>query len=364
LVIRILSIATMPGDLSTYLATHYLTADSKPAKKRKRKHGAESGLLVTDDDGDWPTARAASAAADDSDVTATVAGTSSEFRRAKTSGWKTIGTPAPSDVDQAAADAIIASAAAENEAARRADDEAPVVEGEDGPEGGRDAPGVQMMSDGTHAGLQSGAAVAAQLKMRQKAERAELENMRRERRAKGLAEDEGEHTVYRDATGARIDVSLRRDQARKAAAEAEQRELQKEKLLKGDIQAEEARQRREALEDAAVMPLARGKDDEEINREMRSQMRWNDPMAQFLPSKQDSGSSRKAAEGGKGHAQGKGPKGRPVYQGAATPNRYGIRPGYRWDGVDRGNGFEAERFKALNRREMNKNLSYSWQMDE
>ncbi|KAK4134403.1 hypothetical protein BT67DRAFT_456310 [Trichocladium antarcticum] len=54
----------------------------------------------------------------------------------------------------------------------------------------------------------------------------------------------------------------------------------------------------------------------------------------------------------------------PVYKGPAAPNRYGIRPGYRWDGVDRGTGFEGERFKAINRRERNKGLDYAWQMDE
>jgi len=32
--------------------------------------------------------------------------------------------------------------------------------------------------------------------------------------------------------------------------------------------------------------------------------------------------------------------------------------------VDRGNGFEAERFKAINRKERNKDLNYAWQMDE
>jgi pre-mRNA-splicing factor CWC26 len=359
----------MPGDLSSYLATHYLTADTKPSKKRKRRHGDSAstgnGLLVTDDSNDWANSQGADGSAGDGDIAATVAGSSSEFRRAKTSGWKTIGAPPPSTAEQVAADAIIASAAAENEAARIADDAAPIVDAGEEMEVERDAAGVKLMSDGTHAGLQSAASIAAQLKMREKAEKAELEALRRERKARGLAEDEGENTVYRDATGARIDVSLRRDQARKAAAEAEERERQKERMLKGEVQAEEARQRREALEDAAVMPLARGKDDEEINRELKSQMRWNDPMAQFLTAKQSRGDAGGTPEGGRAvTARGRGAQGRPLYQGAAAPNRYGIKPGYRWDGVDRGNGFEAERFRALNRREMNKNLSYSWQMDE
>lgn len=39
--------------LADYLAKNYLTADSKPEKKpkkRKRKDGAQSGLIIADDD--------------------------------------------------------------------------------------------------------------------------------------------------------------------------------------------------------------------------------------------------------------------------------------------------------------------------
>ncbi|KAF3343186.1 Fumarylacetoacetase [Verticillium dahliae VDG2] len=123
----------------------------------------------------------------------------------------------------------------------------------------------------------------------------------------------------------------------------------------GDVQAAAANARREALEEAKTMAFARGADDEDMNREMKGKERWNDPMAQFMQT--DTATTTTGGKGKKG-------KNRPVYTGGAPPNRYGIRPGYRWDGVDRSNGFEGERFKAINRRERNKGLDYSWQMDE
>ena len=36
--------------------------------------------------------------------------------------------------------------------------------------------------------------------------------------------------------------------------------------------------------------------------------------------------------------------------GAGPPNRFGIKPGRHWDGVDRSTGFEQELFKAQNDR--------------
>ncbi|KAI0023028.1 Pre-mRNA-splicing factor of RES complex-domain-containing protein [Xylariomycetidae sp. FL0641] len=354
----------MPSDLSSYLATHYLTADPKPSKKRKRKNdGASSGLIIADDDATGWTRAAAATGSDDADEpAATVAGTSAEFRKAKKSGWKTLGgggggssavpssssgAPPPTTTttttntdDAAAAAAVLASATADKDAAGGGDDD--------------DAAPV-LMSDGTYAGLQSGAAVSAQLAARRRAERAEFERSS----GGGKAPQEAE-TIYRDATGRRVDVSLKRAELRREAEAAARKKEDAAAALRGEVQVEAARARRSRLEDARTMAVARHADDAEINAEMKGQTRWGDTMAGLIGSGGGGG-------GGGGTAAGDGKKkvkGRPEYKGAAPPNRYGIRPGYRWDGVDRGNGFEAERFKALNRRERNKGLEYSWQMDE
>jgi hypothetical protein len=72
-----------------------------------------------------------------------------------------------------------------------------------------------------------------------------------------------------------------------------------------------------------------------MNSTLRQVMRADDPALAFLT---------------KSRGDASGPR-KPEYRGPApAPNRFGIKPGYRWDGVDRGNGFEKKRFASINKR--------------
>ncbi|MCJ1394448.1 Pre-mRNA-splicing factor cwc26 [Xylographa bjoerkii] len=316
--------------LADYLAKNYLTADSKPekkSKKRKRK-GISDGLIIADDDPlGWSSNNAAK---EEDDGPVTVGGNSAEFRKAKSNKWQTIGAPSTS-TDEAAADAILASAAAESSARALAEDDAPTIDDSE-----------MKNESGIQAGLQSGAQVAAQIKHAKDAER--------QRFAEGGAEEsgKGQETIYRDASGRIINLAMKRAEARKKAEEEAAKAAAELEAQKGDVQRAQLSKRKEELAEAKFLPVARYADDEDLNDELKERDRWNDPAAQFLSKKK----------------QGKSVTGKPLYTGPAMPNRYGIRPGYRWDGVDRGNGFEKEYFAAQNRRKNLKDLDYAWQMDE
>ncbi len=336
--------------LADYLAKNYLTADSKSekkSKKRKRKDG-NSGLIIADDDALGWNPNGSSNLDEDAPITSswfsyllthlpnltcsTVSGHTSEFRKAKSSAWQTIGAPTPSSSDQAVADAIIASAASENNARAFADEDAPAI----------DESSSAKMESGAHAGLQTAEQVTAQVKRRQEAEKAQL---MQDSSAHSGANSE---TIYRDASGRIINVAMKRAEARKKAEAEVAKAAAELEAQKGDVQRAAAAKRKEDLKEAKYMPVARYADDVNMNEELKGRERWNDPAAGFLEKKK----------------AGKSVSGKPLYKGAAMPNRYGIRPGHLWDGVDRGIGFEKEWFAARNKKANLKELDYAWQMDE
>ncbi|EYC39288.1 hypothetical protein Y032_0664g1314 [Ancylostoma ceylanicum] len=131
------------------------------------------------------------------------------------------------------------------------------------------------------------------------------------------------------------------DKERKEREAKKQAELQEKYNLwnKGVAQTEQREQQLEEMARVAAEPLARMADDEEMNRHLKDILHEEDPMAAMLMSKK----REKAID--------RGELIYPTYQGECPPNRFGIRPGYRWDGVDRSNGFEAKLALAKNKRD-------------
>ncbi len=58
-------------------------------------------------------------------------------------------------------------------------------------------------------------------------------------------------------------------------------------------------------------------------------------------------------------------KNTPKYKGPpAPPNRYGLQPGARWDGVDRSNGFEKRFYESINAKKVRDEAAYKWSVED
>lgn len=156
-----------------------------------------------------------------------------------------------------------------------------------------------------------------------------------------------QETIYRDATGKKIDTKAARAEAARLKREREEKEAQKMEWGKGLVQREEQEKRRLELERQRGKAFARHADDKDLNEELKAKELWNDPAAAFLTKK-----------------KAKGPR-KPQYSGPPPPpNRFGIKPGYRWDGVDRGNGFEKKVFQSANAKKRLGAESYQWSAED
>lgn len=144
-----------------------------------------------------------------------------------------------------------------------------------------------------------------------------------------------QETVYRDASGRKIDIKAAKAEAARQKRAMEEREAQKMEWGKGLVQREEQEKRRLELEKQKTRGFARYADDKDLNEELKAQDRWNDPAAAFLTVSMSfvkffySSSSYIMLQ----KKTSKGPR-KPQYSGPPPPpNRFGIKPGYRWDGV-------------------------------
>ncbi|KDQ58516.1 hypothetical protein JAAARDRAFT_69001 [Jaapia argillacea MUCL 33604] len=158
---------------------------------------------------------------------------------------------------------------------------------------------------------------------------------------------EAQETIYRDASGRAIDTKAERAEAARKKREREEREAAKMEWGKGLVQRGDQEKMKGELEKMKGRDLARYADDKELNDRLKGEDRWNDPAAAFMTKKRT-----------------KGPR-KPEYSGPPPPpNRFGIKPGYRWDGVDRSNGFEKKLFQHHNEKRRKGLESYQWSVDD
>ncbi|XP_022986527.1 BUD13 homolog [Cucurbita maxima] len=139
---------------------------------------------------------------------------------------------------------------------------------------------------------------------------------------------------------------------------------------KGLAQKREAEAERMELELEKNRPFARSSNDAELDSMLRERLRWGDPMAHLVKKKQsemalpDLGDSEKMKESGFIIPQDIPPHSWLKRGLDAAPNRYGIRPGRHWDGVDRSNGFEKQMFKRMNEKRATEREAYLWSVSD
>ncbi|KXJ82254.1 hypothetical protein RP20_CCG014825 [Aedes albopictus] len=159
-------------------------------------------------------------------------------------------------------------------------------------------------------------------------------------------------TVVREKSGKRRDVE---EELRKEFEKRKRDDKKKEiytRWGKGVKQVEEYKTQLEEAAHEMNKPLARYKDDEDLDEYLKQQERIGDPMLDYIRSK------KKEKDRQEGRPQ------KPVYKGAFPDNRFGIRPGYRWDGVDRSNGFEKKWFEMMGKKKAVEEEAYKYSVED
>ncbi|KAK4056918.1 Pre-mRNA-splicing factor cwc26 [Microbotryomycetes sp. JL221] len=365
------------SDLQAYLASKYMSSGAKrdailnnnnsdgTRKKKKRKVDAQGsdrtnlslmdkygptatsaaaarngGLVIDDDDGmAWARSRDDD---DDEDNKPVVEEKRGQFKAKSSSSWSTVKPGTTQEYARSPSPPPPA-------------DEAPVIMGMS-----QDSAPSQQQQPTTTAeapaaprgGLQSAAQLKAENERRQQElerkrvqAQLELEQLKQARRDRGEQSDDEDGdaqdphaTVYRDSSGKRIDLKVRKAEEAQRKREQLEKEMKKMEWGKGLVQRSDREERKREAERLQQKGMARYADDQDLNEEQRNIERWNDPAANFLTKKKEKKT--------------KGPQ-FPKYTGPPPPpNRFGISPGYRWDGVDRSNGFESQLMQKINSRSM------------
>ncbi|XP_054167442.1 BUD13 homolog [Oppia nitens] len=166
-------------------------------------------------------------------------------------------------------------------------------------------------------------------------------------------------TVFRDSKSGKIrdldeEARVQREKdSIKDKIEAEKK-AKYDKWSKGLVQKKEQQEKRESNLHEMSKPLARYEDDADLDKMLREQERDDDPMLQMIRKNKEKVAIKEGTF-----------KVRPAYKGPTAPlNRFNIQPGYRWDGVDRSNGFEKRHFDRIANRMATQDEAYKWATED
>jgi pre-mRNA-splicing factor CWC26 len=115
---------------------------------------------------------------------------------------------------------------------------------------------------------------------------------------------------------------------------------------------QDEKEKAEYLEKAKDLPFARYELEPETEAQLKSKMRFEDPMKNMAQRKPKAAVNKRE----------KMPKLKCPFPGPA--NRYDIEPGHRWDGVDRSNGYEGRLLLKMNEKKANAEFDYKWRTED
>ncbi|KAF0757593.1 BUD13 [Aphis craccivora] len=160
------------------------------------------------------------------------------------------------------------------------------------------------------------------------------------------------------------DIPIRRDRKtgkKRNLKKEKEEEKKKEEILKehkakyavwgkGVKQVKDAQEQYESDLHEMQKPLARYADDQDLENLLKSKIRDGDPMLEYIT--KNKGSGDESPDGVRHEKR--------EFRGFCPPNRFGIRPGFAWDGVDRSNGYEQKWLLQLNSQKAVEDEAYKW----
>ncbi|XP_071942358.1 uncharacterized protein [Antedon mediterranea] len=197
------------------------------------------------------------------------------------------------------------------------------------------------------AGLQDASSMRMENQQKRQSDKEALDRLDHETSGKNAG------TVYRDKSGKKRDLHKEKLKHAEELKKEEEDSKQFKEWGKGVVQ---TKKHQETIVDhmkEMAKPFARYEGDRDLEGMLKNQEREGDPMLAFIKKK----SART-------NAKNNVPE-KPKYKGRAPPpNRFNIPPGYRWDGVDRSNGFEKKHFERLSSKKAMEEVKYKWNVED